>query len=216
MDTQKMIEIAIGSFSALMGGAGAWFFWKAKKTTADCDDRVAQIAEELQRARTFDEVTGAFNYQAFSKSAYIQLRLAHRHKWPITLLMIDVKDLERINLKYGYEAGDAVLKALADAIFKSVRTSDVVGRFDGSKFYVVLQECDAENVGTVMERIAHAIEEMPAEVDDKEIPFEYYTVAVSHWGEQAYIKEMMAEAEAELAKAKARGEKFVQIGGKHP
>ncbi|NPA29695.1 MAG: GGDEF domain-containing protein [Epsilonproteobacteria bacterium] len=202
------VILAIGIVAAVWG---AWSAKRAKNEMATCEERIEALKQELKDARTYDPVTRTLNYQAFSKGAYILFRLAHRHQWPVSLLVIDVIDLERINLKYGYKAGNAVLISMASAIDYAVRSSDVVGRFEGSKFFVVLQECDEEGVPNILKRIVEKVEEEPPVYHDKEVPFDFRAAATTNTGKEAYLQEMISDAERGLQEAKSRGEKFVRI-----
>ncbi|GEM_PF-2902646 len=211
MNTEWMVAGAVSALGVLGLGWGLWRAGRAKAEMAGCLEQIEALKQELKDARTYDPVTRTLNYQAFSKGAYILFRLAHRHQWPVSLLVIDVIDLERINLKYGYKAGNAVLVSMASAIDYAVRSSDVVGRFEGSKFFVVLQECDEEGVPIILKRILEKIKEEPPVYQDKEVPFEFRAAATTNRGKEAYLQEMISDVERGLVEAKSRGEQFVRV-----
>jgi diguanylate cyclase (GGDEF)-like protein len=191
---------------------GALFWgWRLLQAKRRCVTENEELRDKLQKIRMVDETTGVLNYQAFVRSVHIQLRLAHRHKWPVSLLLIDIIDLERINFKRGFKVGNTILKAAADAIHHGVRASDVVGRFEGSRFYVMLQECGEEYVPTVVGRILAALEASPPIWNDEPVSFDLRVVAISSVGEEAYLAEMIKELEKGLEQAKERGEKFVRV-----
>ncbi len=176
-----------------------------KKSRAKIDS----LNEEIQSVRSLDEATGAYNYPFFVKMANLQIKMARRHKWPVTLMIVDIDQLESLNLRYSFKTGDAVLKHLNDAIRSVVRTSDVLGRFGGSGIFVLLSECDTENVQTVSERIEEKIEREPFVVGDKQIDYRRSYGAVTMYGKQVHLNRMLGLAEDALSRAKEKRKEIV-------
>ncbi len=176
-----------------------------KKSRAKIDS----LNEEIQSVRSLDEATGAYNYHFFVKMANLQIKMARRHKWPVTLMIVDIDQLESLNLRYSFKTGDAVLKHLNDAIRSVVRTSDVLGRFGGSGIFVLLSECDTENVQTVSERIEEKIEREPFVVGDKQIDYRRSYGAVTMYGKQVHLNRMLGLAEDALSRAKEKRKEIV-------
>ncbi len=197
--------------SILMLAGAIFWSYRAKRSVAGCEEENEKLQQKIDEIRTIDEVTGAFNYQAFVKSTYIQLRLSHRHNWPVSMLLIDIIDLERINFKHGYKAGNTVLKATAEAIFKAVRTSDVVGRFEGSRFFVFLQECKEEDAPKALKRVVENLQEAPPVLNDKIIDYDLRASSISGVGKHAYLQEMIDGVVKGIETAKKEGEKFVKV-----
>ncbi len=176
-----------------------------KKSRAKID----ALNEEIQSVRSLDEATGAYNYPFFVKMANLQIKMARRHKWPVTLMIVDIDQLESLNLRYSFKTGDAVLKHLNDAIRSVVRTSDVLGRFGGSGIFVLLSECDTENVQTVSERIEEKIGREPFVVGDKKIDYRRSYGAVTMYGKQVHLNRMLGLAEDALSRAKEKRKEIV-------
>jgi len=176
-----------------------------KKSRAKIDS----LNEEIQSVRSLDEATGAYNYPFFVKMANLQIKMARRHKWPVTLMIVDIDQLESLNLRYSFKTGDAVLKHLNDSIRSVVRTSDVLGRFGGSGIFVLLSECDAENVQTVSERIEEKIERDPLMQGRKKIDYRRSYGAVTMYGKQVHLNRMLGLAEDALSRAKEKRKEIV-------
>lgn len=171
--------------------------------------KVEALEKEVQSARSLDEVTEAFNYPFFVKAANVQIKLARRHRWPVTLMVIDIDQLERINLRYSFKIGDMVLRHLADSIRAVVRSSDVLGRFGGSGIFVLLPECDTDNIRTVLERIEQKVEASPPMQNGKKIDYRRTAGAVTMYGMHIHLNQMLGLAEDALNVAKQRQKDLV-------
>ncbi len=170
---------------------------------------IEALSEEVRSARSLDETTGAYNYPFFVKMANLQIKLARRHKWPVTLMVVDIDQLETVNLRYSFKTGDAVLKHLNDSIRGVVRSSDVLGRFGGSGIFVLLSECDTENVISVNERIEEWIERNPLMIGEKRVDYRRTSGAVTMYGKQIYLNRMLGLVEDALGRAKEKKKKIV-------
>ncbi|BDY13491.1 GGDEF domain-containing protein [Hydrogenimonas cancrithermarum] len=206
-----MIEILYGVIgvlaTALIAVGTMWF--RCRKALKASSAKVDALTEEVTAARSLDETTGAFNYPFFVKMANVQIKLARRHRWPVTLLIVDVDQLEKINLRYSFKTGDSVLKHLVETIRETVRSSDVLGRFGGSGIFVLLPECDTENIPTVYDRIEKRIDETPLMQGEKQIRYRTTAGAVTMYGIQIQLNRMMELAEDALGSAKEKKKSLV-------
>lgn len=205
------IEILYGviAFLALVAVAEAVMLVRVKKELASSRAEVESLTKEVQSARSLDEASGAYNYPFFVKMANLQIKMARRHKWPVTLMIVDIDQLESVNLRYSFKTGDAVLKHLHDSVRHVVRSSDVLGRFGGSGIFVLLSECDTDNVHTVRERIEEYIERTPFMQGEKKIDYRRSYGAVTMYGKQVHLNRMLGLAEDALAKAKENRKEIV-------
>jgi len=205
------IEIMYGIIGALvLLSVGEGLLWmRCARGLKASRAKIDALNEEMQSVRSLDEATGAYNYPFFVKMANLQIKLARRHKWPVSLMIVDIDQLENVNLRYSFKTGDAVLKHLNDSIRSVVRTSDVLGRFGGSGIFILLPECDTENVATVKERIEEAIEANPLMQGSKRIDYRRSAGAVTMYGKQVHLNRMLGLAEDALAKAKEKKKELV-------
>ncbi len=111
----------------------------------------------LQGALT-DPLTGLANRTAMMTALDREIRLARRNQSPLSLIVLDVDKFKRINDEYGHIAGDAVLVALAACLKKSVRTTDIISRFGGEEFSVLLVGANTHSAGMLAERIRANVE----------------------------------------------------------
>ncbi|WP_456450401.1 GGDEF domain-containing protein [Hydrogenimonas sp.] len=206
-----MNEIWMGAAGLFAVAAGVFgFLWyKVARALKGCVAKAKKLEEEVEAARSLDETTGAFNYPFFVKAANVQIKLARRHRWPVTLMVIDIDQLEKINLRYSFKMGDAALKHLTDSIRSVVRSSDVLGRFGGSGVFILLPECDTDNIPVVFERIMEKIKADPLMQNGKRIDYRRTGGAVTMYGMHIHLNKMLGLAEDALNIAKERQEELV-------
>ena len=107
----------------------------------------------LTKLVMIDSLTGLLNRRGFFILAKELFYLAQRNKGKMGVIMIDIDKFKNINDEYGHPKGDIVLKGIAESLKKSVRKSDIIGRFGGEEFIVLLPNIQS----TALERIADKI-----------------------------------------------------------
>jgi diguanylate cyclase (GGDEF)-like protein len=117
----------------------------------------AVLVEQLESAARQDTKTGVWNMAGWHRLANQELA---RDATTFGVLLVDLDHFKQINDSYGHLAGDAVLKAVADAITATVRRRDSVGRFGGEEFVVLLPGLTPPHVHDVAERIRTAISKL--------------------------------------------------------
>jgi diguanylate cyclase (GGDEF)-like protein len=122
-----------------------------------------QVAIALDRARQFsseartDHLTGLANRREFERVMEREVALAERHDRHVSVMMIDVDNLKRINDRHGHRAGDGALRLVAQQLQRVVRTSDVCARIGGDEFAVAMPETSFERAREVATRLRTAI-----------------------------------------------------------
>ena len=111
-----------------------------------------EYERKLSYMARHDPLTGVFNRHALAEILDGEISRAHRYGHPVGVLMIDVNRFKEVNDRFGHGTGDRVLCSVAEALCRSVRESDVVVRYGGDEFLVLLIETNGE-VDVVRERI---------------------------------------------------------------
>lgn len=158
-----------------------------------------------------DGLTGLNNRAAFDRDIQREISIAERHNRHLSLLVVDVDFFKKINDKYGHSAGDEVLKAVAECMKIETRGGDVLFRYGGEEFAVILGDVDINIANSIGERIRGALKEQVVHFNEQEINITASIgVASFHKGEsqQAFFE----RADKALYRAKENGRDQVQVG----
>ena len=116
------------------------------------------LRSEKERAR-IDHLTGVANSRHFFELAEREINRANRYTRPVSLAYMDLDNFKSVNDTHGHKAGDELLKVVAGALKKAVRTSDIVARVGGDEFAVLFPETGFAGVERVAPRIKQSITE---------------------------------------------------------
>lgn len=126
----------------------------------DTEAELCRYREELEALRqqvVKDPLTGLFNMRYFQMALEREIERAERSGGCLSLAMVDLDHFKRVNDTWGHEAGNRVLKAVADVIVSSTRKIDVQCRYGGEEFAVLLPDASAAVAAMVGERLRHDI-----------------------------------------------------------
>jgi diguanylate cyclase (GGDEF)-like protein len=121
---------------------------------------IGQMQSAVQRIRDLaakDSLTGLLNLRAFEEVLQQEHRKAERFGRPYTLIVVDTDNLKLVNETLGHEAGSQVIVAVAAAISRSIRGSDIAARLGGDEFIVLLVEADAATGAGIAQRIRNNV-----------------------------------------------------------
>ncbi len=126
-----------------------------------------QYQRMVQCAR-LDPLTGIQNRAALDSETERHVQLAHRHKTPLAMIVIDIDHFKNINDTYGHTFGDLVLRVLAQRVSRCMRTSDHIFRFGGEEFVLLLPSTDLDGARLLAERIRETLDAHPVTQGDKQ------------------------------------------------
>jgi diguanylate cyclase (GGDEF)-like protein len=112
----------------------------------------------LKEMTVTDGLTGVYNHKGFKDFLQREFHRARRYKKALSLIMIDVDNFKAINDSFGHQVGDHVLRELAECLKRSVRSTDIVARYGGDEFSVLLPETEMDQAVMLMERITCVLE----------------------------------------------------------
>ncbi|MCB9577516.1 MAG: diguanylate cyclase [Polyangiaceae bacterium] len=124
-------------------------------------DHVVRARAKLEQLSVHDDLTGLYNYRYLHTRLAEEFKRAERYHDPLACIVLDIDRLQAINDSDGRSAGDTVIKGVAEAIGRTVRDVDVVARFGGDEFLVVLPSTHFAGSVTVAERIWRSVSERP-------------------------------------------------------
>ena len=118
----------------------------------------ARLFAEVQRLAVTDPVTGLFNRHKLTEFLELEVERARRYGRPLSLIMLDLDDMKKINDTFGHPVGDEALRRVAAAIRSQVRRVDLPTRYGGDEFMIVLPEARADEAQAISMRIGIEIE----------------------------------------------------------
>lgn len=128
-------------------------------------DDLRRQNQELERESRTDPLTGIPNRRYMEEELAMLASAARRHHTPLAALLVDIDYFKRVNDEHGHAAGDAVLRRVAEGLQRSVRAEDVVARWGGDEFLVLLPNTGIEAAVALAERLRTGV---AAEADDSE------------------------------------------------
>jgi diguanylate cyclase (GGDEF)-like protein len=179
-------------------------------------NRLAEINQLQSEART-DPKTGIFNVRGWSESAERALARSARGGEMLALLMIDLDHFKWINDTYGHPAGDDVLRTVAQTLDEITRPKDIIGRFGGEEFLILLPDVDETASKVTAERIRVAIAEQQIVSTDKRggqarISGRTASIGVALLGPNgATVEQLLHAADAAVYAAKEGGRNQVRF-----
>lgn len=178
----------------------------------------ARLYKETQRLATTDPLTGLFNYRYFRDALRMEVARASRLGYAVGLLMIDADNFKWINDTYGHPRGDEVLRAISDVLQRNLRRTDVVVRYGGEEFAVVLPGLGAAGVRAVGEKLRRAVSGLADAAQDGLAPV---PITVSVGGASGVAPTLdsdllISDADGALYEAKAQGKNRVEVASGEP
>lgn len=162
---------------------------------------IGQMQTAAQRIRDLaatDALTGLLNLRAFEEVLQQEHRKAERFGRPYTLIVVDTDNLSLVNETLGHEAGSQVIVAVAAAIARSIRNSDIAARLGGDEFIVLLSEADAATGAGIAQRIRNNVYAGTVSVANRLIRANASIGAATFPEDHLYPKELMILADQRM------------------
>jgi len=148
-----------------------WIAWSLENQRSEnllLRGELSQRNQELQFLSSRDALTGAYNRRAFFEYVAVLAEQSKRYRTDLTVAIIDVDKFKRVNDTLGHDAGDRVLKAIANCLIRATRKCDITARYGGEEFITVMSNTHLKSAMNVSERLRKEIEFLPLpEVDWK-------------------------------------------------
>ncbi len=165
--------------------------------------RVLELEEETRR----DTLTGVYNRAYLDQFLGREFDNSTRHKWPLSVAFADLDKFKTINDNFGHQAGDRILQATARILRGNTRESDLIARYDGEEFVVVLPATDAETARSICERIVMAFRNTGHVIGSDHATVTISIGCATHGTETHFnnVADLVKAADQALYTAKVRG-----------
>ena len=168
--------------------------------------------EYQYKLATIDGLTELFNHRYFQDTLKNQIELSKRYSQPFSLIIIDIDFFKKFNDKYGHQAGDAVLKQVAQTLKKNSRTTDYVCRYGGEEMSIILPNTNSEEALYNANRILKAVAEKEFQLNATETSNVTISVGVSTFPQNGETpQELIEYADQCLYYAKEHGRNQVGV-----
>lgn len=168
--------------------------------------------EYQYKLATIDGLTELYNHRYFQDSLRNQIDIAERYKQNFSLIILDIDFFKKFNDTYGHQAGDAVLRQVADTLKKNSRSTDIVCRYGGEEMSIILPNTNKEEALNNAKRILEAISEKEFDVNSSTKKHVTVSIGVSTYPQNGIDAETIIEsADKGLYYAKNHGRNQVGI-----
>jgi two-component system cell cycle response regulator len=173
-------------------------------------DKLMSSFEVAVQAAITDKLTGLYNNGYLQHYLKDEVKRADRQHHPVSLLMLDIDDFKLVNDRHGHLAGDNLLREIATKLGDSIREVDVLARFGGDEFAIILPYAQKEYATAVAERIRLSVENFTVAVNDQTSLTTSLSIGVAEYepGVDA-AKNVIQKADQALYKAKSTGKNKV-------
>ena len=170
--------------------------------------------ERLKKLSITDPLTGLLNRRYFQERLEEEIARSSRHGRQMSLMMLDIDGFKTFNDSFGHPAGDKLLKLVSDAIMDSVRSMDIVARFGGDEFLVLLPETDSGLATHIAERIRQQVSQVAliGETGREDgLPVITISIGIASYPQNGHTLEMIVEqVDRALYQAKMKGKNRIQ------
>jgi diguanylate cyclase (GGDEF)-like protein len=171
-----------------------------------------QLCEKLASLAITDALTGVFNHRYFQEELNIEVLRAGRYKNNLSLVMFDVDGFKKYNDLYGHLEGDRVLKHVASEIRKNVRQVDIICRYGGDEFAVILPFTGVKGAKFAADKIRSSVASMDLlNIESNKIIRATLSGGVADFKEGMNKEELVATADRALYKAKSEGKNKICV-----
>lgn len=177
------------------------------------EDTLVAARESMRFKAMHDPLTSLWNRGAIVAHLETEIACVQRGRAPLSVLLCDVDHFKQINDRYGHLMGDAVLREIAARLAASVRPGDLVGRYGGEEFLVLLRDCGEQDVQQSADRIRLSVCSYPIAVGSEQLPLSVSVGAmpIEHCVSGYDIQTVLGQVDSALYQAKARGRNQVVV-----
>ena len=201
---------------AVLGGLLPWFsvlgghISKLRRRLIEGNRRLEQALDQIRQIAIRDDLTQTFNRRHLMDLLMHQKAVADRGQYRFSLCMLDLDHFKRINDHHGHLTGDRALQVVAEILHDEVRVGDILGRYGGEEFLVLLSETPLMGAVETAERLRQQIERDTAERMPHGLPVTA-SIGVTEYAPGESIELALARADRALYRAKGAGRNCVRV-----
>lgn len=199
--------------SRFQSGIGTQFLQHMAAVVAACIEN-ARLHEEIKLVGLRDPLTGVNNRRFFDQRIEEEVSRAKRQKTPLSCLFVDLDHFKRVNDQYGHQAGDIILKQVATLLNDSLRSTDVLSRYGGEEFVILLTDTNAVDACEIAQRMREQIAALQFSVSygrKIQVTLSIGLATLNHYGPLQTSKQLLQSADQAVYGAKVSGRNQVKV-----
>ncbi len=161
--------------------------------------------EDLRKRAILDALTGVLNKGALIKEAEAQVKLARRHRYPLSIVFLDLDHFKQFNDNQGHLLGDRLLADFTALLARNCRQTDVLGRFGGEEFVLIAPHTDKRGAGALVEKLRRAVRAWDFEGRDGAVRVTFSAGVATFPEDGGDAGTLLARADAAMLHAKRAG-----------
>jgi diguanylate cyclase (GGDEF)-like protein len=195
-------RIAAGDYTAYVAPRGTEL---ESRLAHAVNDIAAALVDTHDRA-TVDRLTGVANRQSLLAALFAETERASRYGRPLSVAFVDIDHFKSVNDTYGHAVGDIVLRGVAQALAANLRTSDMIGRYGGEEFMLILTETNIEEGATLTEKLRTLVQRQQFAIEGAgDIAVTISIGIAGGSGNQLRMDTLVRDADAAMYSAKSLG-----------
>jgi len=183
---------------------------KAGRRIVELQQALIEAKNKLRDLSMHDHLTGIFNRRAVLERLSHELSRALREDYTISLAMMDIDFFKKVNDTYGHSAGDDVLKEFVSRVNGVVRPYDILGRYGGEEFLLILIKTSLPPAKSIFERVRCSMEAEPFNAEDNAIKVTV-SMGAAQWKKGEKSEDLIKRADEALYRAKESGRNSVAL-----
>jgi diguanylate cyclase (GGDEF)-like protein len=183
--------------------------WQAFGATSTAAIQNSLLHERIQQMAITDTLTGINNRRGFELLARQQIKHAQRYEHTMCFLMLDLDHFKNVNDHYGHPAGDQVLVEVSSRLADTLREADLLGRYGGEEFTILLTNCSQDEGKSIGNRLLERVREKPVLTETGEIPVTL-SIGLACGESRLTLEALIEKADQALYRAKQAGRDQMQ------
>lgn len=172
-------------------------------------DDLDRAHEQLKQAAIKDALTNLYTRSEVMERINIEIEKSDRYEVPVCLCVCDIDDFKKLNEKHGNHAGDVVLRTIGEIIVNNLRRTDIVARFGGEEFLILLPLIDLHRANIAIEKLKRAIDNAKIDIiSPQQVTLSYGLTEIV---KNDTLEEFIDRAESALYKAKKLGKNRIEM-----
>ncbi len=186
-------------------------FWLTAYITTRLSKETEFAKHKIEHLSQTDDLTGLWNMRMFSVLTQSELNRSARFGHVFSVMMVDADNLKTVNDTFGHLAGDSLIKLIGKTVQENIRSTDIVARYGGDEFVVLLPETNCSGAFTAAEKVRQSVKATPFTVSGEQIPINVSTGIAGYPDHGTEMLELLNKADSALNKSKGGGKNRTTI-----